>query len=183
MRRSIAVAVLAIAGVTTSLAVTGGASGGPEGQTAQDRCVRGEWKMSNSASNALLQMLAPNPNMRVTRGVITAAFPRNDTMRYGSTFFVIELAVGDMVLEGTATFITEAPWSTQGGNLVLGRGRSELVISKFKATKDGQTFTVPGGPPIIRRTARGSAPYTCNRTTLRWRVPINDAQTLFRRVS
>jgi hypothetical protein len=183
MRRSIAVAVLAIAGVATGLAVTGGASGGPEGQMAQDRCVRGAWKMSNSASNALLQSLVNVPGLRISRGVITAAFPRDDTMRYGSTFFVIELAQGDLVLKAKGSFLTEAPWSTRGGNLILGRGTSEINYTEFKGIKDGRTVTVPGPPTITRRTPRGSTPYTCNSTTLRWRIPINDAQTLFRRVT
>jgi hypothetical protein len=178
MRRT--AAALALAGFVAGLALLAAAPAGSE-LAVQDRCVVGAWKMSNAASNALLQSLAPNPNMRITQGVITAAFPRNNTMRYGSTHFVIELAAGDMVMEGTATFISEAPWSTRAGKLVLGRGRSELVISKFKATKDGVTHTVPGGPPIIRRTPAGATPYTCNRTTLRWRVPIGEAQTLFRR--
>jgi hypothetical protein len=180
MRRSNAVA-LALAGLAAGVALLSAAPAS-SGPAAQDRCLRGAWKMSNAASNALLQDLIRNPNMRVRRGVITAAFPREGTMRYGSTDFVLQLRAGDMIMEGTATFIFEAPWSTSRGNLVLGRGRSELVISKFTATKDGRTITVPGGDPIIQRTARGSTPYTCNRTTLRWRIPINDAQTLFRRV-
>ena len=174
--------LLPVAVVLAALALLTAGSAGSE-VTLQDRCVVGAWKMSNAASNALLQSMAPNPNMRVTQGVITAAFPRNDTMRYGSTYFVLELNAGDLVMEGTATFISEAPWSTNAGKIVLGRGRSELVISKFKATKDGETHTVPGGPPIIKRTPRGAMPYTCNRTTLRWRVPIGDTQTLFRRQS
>jgi hypothetical protein len=181
MRRSTAVA-LVLAGLAAGVVLLSAAPASSE-PAAQDRCVRGAWKMSNAASNALLQELLRNPSMRVRRGVITAAFPREGTMRYGSTDFVLQLTAGDLVMEGTATFLFEAPWSTSRGNIVLGRGTSELVISKFTAYKDGRVITVPGGEPLIRRTARGSTPYTCNRTTLRWRIPINDAQTLFRRQS
>jgi hypothetical protein len=183
MRARVTLATLLVGAVTSSLLVAGSALGGADVAAAQDRCLRGQWKMSNAASNAVLQSLIPNPNMRVKEGVITAAFPAGNTMRYGSTHFVLELAAGGLEMEGTATFITEAPWSTRGRNLVLGRGRSELVISKLKATKGGTTQTISGGPPIIRSTPRGSTPYTCNRNTLRWRIPLNGTQTLFRRVS
>jgi hypothetical protein len=114
--------------------------------------------------------------------VITAAFPRRGPALYGSTHFVVQVSGGDMVLKGTATFHFEAGWATRAGKILLGAGRSELVISKFTATKDGRTFTVAGPPPTIRRTRPGAAPYTCNRTTLRWKVPLNDTWTLFRRV-
>jgi len=187
MRLSVATTALVLVAAASALAVAAGflvagsASAGSDATSAQDRCLRGQWKMSNAASNALLQQLVSNPNMRVRRGVLTAAFGRDDPMRYGSTDFVVQIQAGDLVMEGVATFIFQAPWSTSGGNLVLGRGRSELVISKFTAYKDGKVISVPGGPPIIKRTPRGEAPYTCNRTTLRWRIPINDAQTLFRR--
>ena len=184
MRLRMLTTVLVVSAATAALGavlVAGTASAGSAAANVQDRCLRGQWKMSNAASNALLQQLVGNPNMRVRRGVLTAAFARNDTMRYGSTDFVVQLRAGDLVMEGTATFIFQAPWSTSRGKLLLGRGRSELVISKFTAYKDGQVITVPGGEPIIRRTPRGATPYTCNRTTLRWRIPINDAQTLFRR--
>jgi hypothetical protein len=178
MRRSTAVA-LALAGLAAGFALAAPASGGP---TLRDSCVRGEWRMSNAASNAFLQSLIPTGNIRVGEGVITAAFPRRGPAVYGSTHFVVQISGGDMVLKGTATFHFEAGWETKEGKIVLQPGRSEIVISKFQATKDGRTVTVPGPPPTIRRTPRGAAPYTCNSTTLRWKVPLNNTWTLFRRV-
>jgi hypothetical protein len=180
MRRSTAVA-LATAGLAASVALLCLAPPAGSGLAAQDRCVRGEWKMSNAASNAFLQSLVSTGNIRVVEGVITAAFPRRGPALYGSTHFVVQVSGPGLDLRGTATFHFEAPWQTRTGRIVLGRGRSELVISKFAATKDGRTVTVPGPAPTIRRTPAGAAPYTCNANTLRWKVPLNDTWTLFRR--
>lgn len=176
MRRSLV--ALTIAALAVGVALVAPASGVPQ---LKDSCVRGEWRMSNSASNAFLQSLIPTGNIRVADGVITAAFPRRGPALYGTTHFVVQISGGDMVLKGTATFHFEAPWETKEGKILLGPGRSELAISKFEATKDGRTVTVPGPPPTIRRTPRGGAPYTCNSTTLRWKVPLNNTWTLFRR--
>ena len=101
---------------------------------------------------------------------------------YGSTHFVVKVAAGDLQLTGTATFHFEAPWETRNGKLVLGAGRSELVISKFTATKDGQTITVAGPPPTIKRTPAGATPYTCSARVLRWKVPVNNTWARFSRV-
>jgi hypothetical protein len=150
--------------------------------SARDRCVRGDWKMSNSASNAVLQSLINSPNIRVARGVITASFPREGTMRYGSTDFVVRVDGGSLVMSGTGTFIFEAGWSTRNGRLVVGAGRSEVFISKFTATKDGRTVTVPGPGSTFKRTPRSPTPYTCRGDTLRWKIPLNDTWTLFRRM-
>jgi hypothetical protein len=177
MRRTLA--TLTIAAVAASVALVSPASGGP---TVKDRCVQGEWRMSNAASNRLLQSLIPTGNIRVSEGVLTAAFPRRGKAVYGSTHFVVRISAGDMVLEGTATFHYEADWQTRAGKLVLGPGRSEIVISKFTAVKDGQTVTVPGPPPTIKRTAGGATPYTCTARTLRWKVPVNNTWAQFRRV-
>ena len=170
-----------VAGLTAAFALAAAAPAGSE-LALKDRCVQGEWRMSNSASNALLQSLVSTGNISVAEGVITAAFPRRGKAVYGSTHFVVRVDGGDLVMKGTATFHFEADWSTANGKIVLGRGRSELVISKFQATKDGRTFTVPGPAPTIKRTPGGATPYTCNANTLRWRVPLNDTWTLFRRV-
>jgi hypothetical protein len=177
MRRSLA--VLSVAGAAVCLALVGSASGGP---AVKDRCVQGEWRMSNAASNRLLQRLIPTGNIRVSEGVLTAAFPRRGRAVYGSTHFVVTVDAGGLSLEGTATFNYEAPWETNAGKLVLGPGRSELVISKFTATKDGRTVTVPGPPPTIRRTAGGATPYTCSARALRWKVPVNNTWARFSRV-
>lgn len=138
--------------------------------------------MSNAASNAVLQSLINTPTIRIARGVITASFSGDGEMRYGSTDFVVRVDGGDLVMSGTGTFVFEANWSTRGDRLIVGPGRSEVFISKFTATKDGRTFTVPGPGATVKRTRGGPTPYTCRRDTLRWRVPLNDTQTLFRRV-
>lgn len=169
--------------VAAVILVAGLAGSAQSSVEARSRCVRGDWKMSNSASNAVLQSLIQTPNITVARGVITASFPRTGTMRYGSTHFVVRIDGGNLVMTGTATFIFEADWSTARNRLVLGRGQSELFISKFTATKDGRTFTVPGPGATVRSTPRGATPYTCSGDTLRWKIPINDTWTLFRRVS
>lgn len=164
--------------------LAGAASSAPGAAEARvhDRCVRGEWRMSNAAANALLQRLVPNPAMRVTEGVLTAAFPRGERMKYGSTHFVLTMDTGDLVMIGSATFFFEAGWQTGNGKLILDAGRSELVISKFTAIKNGQRFTVPGGAPLRQRTQGGGTPYTCRGNTLRWKIPINNSWATFRRV-
>lgn len=177
MRRSLT--ALTIAATAACLALVSPASGGPE---AKDRCVQGSWRMSNAASNAFLRSLVPTGNISVVEGVLTAAFPRSGKAVYGSTHFVVQIAAGDLVMKGSATFHYEADWETRNGKLLLAPGRSELVISKFTATKDGQTVTVPGPPPTIKRTPRGATPYTCSSRTLRWKVPVNNTWAQFRRV-
>jgi hypothetical protein len=162
--------------------LAGGAASSPGEASVRDRCVRGDWKMSNAASNAVLQSLIRTPSITVERGVLTASFPREGTMRYGSTHFVVRVDGGALVMTGTANFVFEASWSTSRGKLVLGRGASELFISKFSATKDGKTFTVPGPGATTKRTPAGETPYTCRGDTLRWKIPLNDTWTLFRRV-
>jgi hypothetical protein len=176
------VAALAAVALAAAVALVAAAPAGSE-PAARDRCVQGQWTMSNAASNALLQSLVGSSNIRVAEGVITAAFPRRGRAAYGSTHFVVQVSAGPMVMKGTGTFHYEATWETRAGRIVLGAGRSEVVISKLSATKDGRTVTVDGPPPTIRRTPAGAAPYTCNRTTLRWKVPLNDTWTLFRRQS
>ena len=113
--------------------------------------------------------------------MLTATFPRTGPATYGSRRFVVQIAAGDMVLKGTARFSYEAPWETRNGKLLLGRGRSELVASQFTATQNGQTVTFPGPAPTIERTPAGATPYTCTSTTLRWKVPVNNAWARFRR--
>lgn len=178
MRVTLAIATAALFAVV----LAGSAGSSPVPARTQDRCLVGSWRMSNAASTALLESLVPTNQFSVAQGVITAAFPRRDRMRYGSSHFVVKLEQGPLVMKGTATFHFEAGWYTRGGMLYLDAGRSELVISKLSATKDGKTIRVDGPPPTIRRTSPGETPYTCNRTTLRWKVPLNDTWTLFRRV-
>lgn len=174
--------VTVVTAVVLCGALAGAALSSPSPARVRDRCVRGEWRMSNATSNALLQSLIPSGNITVTEGVITAAFPADDRMNYGSTHFVVKLAAGPLELKGFADFFFDAPWATKNGKLLLSAGRSELMISKFTAIKDGRTVTVPGPAPIRRRTSPGAAPYTCNGNTLRWKIPLNDTWTLFRRV-
>jgi hypothetical protein len=176
------VTLIGLSAVVALAALAGGAGSAPAAQEVRDRCVRGDWKMSNAASNAVLQSLIRTPTITVARGVLTASFPREGTMRYGSTHFVVKVDGGALVMTGTASFVFEAGWSTSRGKLVLGRGESELFISKFTATKDGRTYTVPGPGATTKRTPRGETPYTCSGDTLRWKIPLNDTWTLFRRV-
>jgi hypothetical protein len=175
------VSVFSVVAITLGV-LTGAAGSSPGEPSVRDRCVRGDWKMSNSASNAVLQSLIQSPNISVERGVLTASFPRAGTMRYGTTDMVVKVDGGALVMRGTATFIFEASWSTSRGKLILGRGESELFISKFSATKNGQTYTVPWPGATTKRTPAGETPYTCRGATLRWKIPLNDTWTLFRRV-
>jgi hypothetical protein len=176
MRRTLA--VLTLAGVAACLALASPATGGPE---AKDSCVQGSWRMSTAESNAFLRRLIPTGNISVVSGVLTASFPRSGNATYGSNRFVVQVAAGDLVLKGTASFRYTAPWETRGGKLLVGAGRSELRISQFTATRNGQTITVPGQAPTIKRTPRGATPYTCTSTTLRWKVPLNNTWARFRR--
>lgn len=141
------------------------------GAGATSRCLRGQWRMPNERANAFLQNLIGLPSMRVKSGVLTAAFNATEA-RYGSTYFVLQLSVGELKLRATATFIFESTYRTANGKLVLGRGTSELVISKFTAIKNGRTVSVPGPAPSIRRIPAGATPYVCTRSTLRWKVPF-----------
>lgn len=140
-------------------------------QAASDRCVQGSWRMSNARANGFLQDLIGNPLVRVKSGVLTAAF-RGGEMRYGSTYFVLEMSLGTAVLRATANFLVEARYRTANRRLILSPGQSEITISKWKAIKDGKTATVPGLPPKTTATPAGSTPYTCANGVLRWKVPF-----------
>lgn len=182
MRLLLSTTTLVLATAVAVGVLAGGATSSPGDLSARDRCVRGDWKMSNAASNAVLQSLINTPTIRVARGVITASFARDGEMRYGSTDFVVRVDGGDLVMTGTGTFVFEANWSTRGDRLIVSAGRSEVFISKFTATKDGRTYTVPGPGATVKRTPGGPTPYTCRGDTLRWKIPLNDTWTLFRRV-
>jgi hypothetical protein len=179
------VVVTLISMVALALGLFAGGASSASSSTAmrtQDRCVRGQWRMSNAAANALLQSLVGSSSMRVSEGVITAAFPRNERMRYASTHFVVTLSAGSLTLKGSATFFFEAGWQTGSGKLILDAGRSELYISKFTATQNGKTVSMAGPAPTRRRIDGGASPYTCRGNTLRWKIPLNDTWTLFHRV-
>jgi hypothetical protein len=168
MRHSITTVVAVLVLVACAAVV----SAPPAAAAAPDRCLRGQWRMPNERANTFLQNLIGNPAMRVKSGVLTAAFGRTEA-RYGSTHFVLHLALGGTrTLQASATFIFESQYGTRRGKLLLGRGQTELVISKFKATKGGATATIPGPAPTITTTPAGATPYVCTRTTLRWKVPF-----------
>jgi hypothetical protein len=168
MRRSITTTVAALVLVACAVVF----SAAPAAAAVPDRCLRGQWRMPNERANTFLQNLIGNPAMRVKSGVLTAAFGRTEA-RYGSTHFVLHLTLGETrTLQASATFIFESRYSTRRGKLLLGRGQTELVISKFKATKGDTTATVPGPEPTTRTTPAGATPYVCTSTTLRWKVPF-----------
>lgn len=176
-RRFVVLAVLAVVAVAAAFSAAPGTAG-----TSADRCLRGDWRMSNAAANRLLQQLIGNPQLRVRRGVLTAAFDARE-MRYGSTDFVVVISLADAQLEGVATFINELRYTTRAGRIVIQGGTTELNISKFTGTKNGRTITVPGPPPTSRTVpAGGATPYTCSRSTLRWRIPVNNTWATFQRV-
>ena len=164
------------------LAGTGSSSPSAVETRVKDRCVRGEWRMSNAASNTMLRSLIQVPTISIESGVLTAAFPRDGRMVYGTTHMVVKVDGGALVMKGSATFHFEAGWQTANGKLILDAGRSELYIAKLTAIKDGQTFAVNGPPPTRRRTDPGATPYTCSANTLRWKIPLNNTWATFRRV-
>ncbi len=170
--------------VLAALTIAMGTAAAPStAETAADRCLRGDWRMSSAAATRMLQQLLGSDLMRVRRGVLTASFNARE-MRYGSTDLALTLSAGGLELEGTATFINELRYTTRAGRIVIQGGTTELSISKFTGTKDGRTVSVPGPPPTTRRVpAGGTTPYTCTRSTLRWRIPVNNARATFQRVS
>jgi hypothetical protein len=62
------VTLIGLSAVVALAMLAGGASSAPAAQEARDRCVRGDWKMSNAASNAVLQSLIRTPTITVARG-------------------------------------------------------------------------------------------------------------------
>lgn len=173
MRRSIAQRLLAltfvaVVGAAASLTVVGGAAGGSESASA-DRCLRGNWRTSRAEANRVLRVLTGG-TMTVAEGRLTAGF--NATrMTYGSTHFVVRIQQGDFLLEGTANFVYEAPYTTRGENIRVGRGRSELFISKFRGEKDGRSITVPGPGLTVTRLPAGPLPYKCRGNSMNFAIP------------
>lgn len=159
-----------LAASLVAVGVTAVATAAPTAD-ANARCLRGQWRTTNVEANAYLQRLMPLPEMKVSRGVLTAGFGGGE-MRYGSTSFQVALTTMPLVLRASASFVYEATYTVRGGAIAVGRGTSEVAISKFKATKDGKTVSVPGPAPTTRRIPAGTVPYTCVRNTLRLRPPV-----------
>jgi hypothetical protein len=94
----------------------------------------------------------------------------------------IEATFGDLTMKARGTFLNVFRYTTRNGRLVLLGGTSRDRMSALTATVDGRTVTIPGRGAITRRIpSGGSVPYTCTRTTLRWRLPLNDTTATFRR--
>jgi hypothetical protein len=181
MRRSIASGFLAIVAATVWLTAVGGATGGTESASA-DRCLRGSWRTSRAEANRVLAVLTGG-TMTVAEGRLTAGF--NATrMTYGSTHFVVRIQQGDFLLEGTANFVYEAPYTTRGETIVVGRGRTELFISKFRGENNGRSITVPGPGLTVRRLPAGPVPYKCRADSMNLGIPgHSDDAMRFRRAS
>lgn len=181
MRRSIALTLLAIVSAAVGLAAVGGATGGTESASA-DRCLRGSWRTSRAEANRVLRVLTGG-TMTVAEGRLTAGF--NATrMTYGSTHFVVRIQQGDFLLEGTANFVYEAPYTTRGEKIIVGRGRSELFISKFRGENDGRSVTVPGPGLSVRRLPPGPVPYKCRADSMNLGIPGHPREAMnFRRAS
>lgn len=139
----------------------------------RDSCLTGQWRISGADATALLNQLVGLQNATY-EGTIYSSF-RRGTMKYGSTLFEITQQLGDATLKSSATWLTEAPYRTRNGKLILGAGQSELDISEFTAQKGGQTITVPGPPTRTTSVAPGALPYRCTSRTLSWPVPAGVA--------
>ena len=157
-------------------------AGPADARVTRDPCLTGSWRMGAAESTALLQQLVGLPSFTVTEGTITMAFGRG-RMTYGSTVFVLRGDLGGQQFTAEASFLTEAPYRTRAGKIVNGRGTSEISYGEMTATKDGQTYSVPGPAGRTESVAAGSTPYTCTRSTLRWAVPTSGGSTMatFRR--
>jgi hypothetical protein len=167
MKRSI-VLLLCAAVVSSGLAITGGAVAGTE-NAAANRCLRGDWRTTQAEARRILGILTGG-NMTVAEGRLTASFSRT-RMTYGSTHFVVRLQQGGFLLEGTANFVYGAPYTTRGENIVVGRGRSELFISKFRGENNGTSVTVPGPAPTTRILPAGPIPYKCRGDSMNLGMP------------
>jgi hypothetical protein len=61
-------------------------------------------RVSNAASNAMLRSLIHTLNITIASGVLTAAFPRDGRMVYGTTHMVVKVEAGGLAMKGSATF-------------------------------------------------------------------------------
>jgi hypothetical protein len=175
MKRSLVLMLLCAAVASTGLVLTGGAGAGTENASA-DRCLRGDWRTTRAEAQRILRILTGG-TMTVAEGRLTAGFSRN-RMTYGSTHFVVRIQQGGFLLEGTANFLYEAPYTTRGENVVVGRGRSELFISKFRGEKDGTSVTVPGPAPTTRALPAGRLPYKCRGGTMNLGMPGHPGEAM-----
>jgi hypothetical protein len=168
----VAAALVACTALATSgAAATGGIAAGEAGVATGPRCLQGHWRTTNVEANELLQRLVPLPELKVSRGVLTAAFGGGE-MRYGSTSFQVAFSTAALVMRGSASFLYEARYTATRSRIALGRGSSEVAITKLKATKDGKTITVPGVAPTTRAIPAGSVRYTCRGGKLKLRPPV-----------
>ncbi len=180
MRRSIALTVIAVVALGVALAASGGAVGSTD-EAAADRCLRGSWRTTRAEAQRILTVLTGG-TMRVAEGTLTAGFSAT-RMTYGSTHFVVRIQQGDFLLEGTANFIYEAPYTTRGESIIVGRGRSELFISKFRGEKDGRSITVPGPGLRVVRVPAGPVSYKCRRGSMNMGIPGRREAIRFLRAS
>lgn len=174
MKRSM-VLLLCAAVASTGLVLARGASGGTESASA-DRCLRGDWRTTRAEAQRILRILTGG-TMTVAEGRLTASFNRN-RMTYGSTHFVVRIQQGGFLLEGTANFVYEASYTTRGENIVVGRGRSELYISKFRGEKNGTSVTVPGPAPTTRTLPAGPVPYKCRGGSMNLGMPGHPGEAM-----
>ncbi len=169
LARALALALAAL--VACTALATGSVAATGVSEATGPRCLRGAWRTTNVEANELLQRLVPLPQMKVSRGVLTTAFGGGE-MRYGSTSFQVSYSLADFVVRASASFVYEAPYTATRSRIALGRGSSEVAVTKFKGTKAGKTVTVPGVEPTMRAIPAGSVAYTCRGNTLRLRPPV-----------
>jgi hypothetical protein len=156
--------VLAVA----ASALTAGAAPSPDG-FGSPRCLRGEWGATQAETKRVLRALAPVPNLE-PRGKLYMIF-RNGRFQYGSTSLVLKLDLGDAVATAQARFFTLQPYTARVGSFTTRGGQSTIEYGEMTATKNGQTYSVPGPPTRTTRVPGGTTPFQCRGNTLRVRLP------------
>jgi hypothetical protein len=132
-------------------------------------CLRGNWVAGLPETRRVMRALVPVGGYEVT-GKLYMVF-RDGAFQYGSTGLVIKNTIGDAQLKAIGRFFTLAPYSARTGLLTLRGGEATTEWSKFTATKDGKTFSVPGPAPSTRRVPGGDVPFRCSRASLQVRLP------------
>lgn len=158
--------VLALAGVT---ALAASAAPRPSPGSGSPSCLRGEWQANQAETRRVLRALVPVAGLE-PRGRLYMVF-RSGTFQYGSTSLVLKVNIGEAVATASARFFTLQPYTARAGSFTTRRGETTIEYGEMTATKNGQTYSVPGPPTSTKRVPGGTTPFQCRGNTLKVRLP------------
>jgi hypothetical protein len=169
VRLLIASSCVALVGVTGALTAGAAPAPAPGAGFGSPSCLRGDWVANRAETRRVTRALVPVEGYEVN-GKLYMQF-HDGIYQYGTTGLVIHNTIGDARLTATGRFFSLHRYTATRGLLQLANGERTTTWSRFTATKDGKTFSVPGPAPKTQRAAGGRLPFQCRGNTLKVRLP------------